>query len=164
MSKTSKISTSQVSKYEKKQCPIRLCIGVKGGLLFYVGANGKQVVVPDKPQKVENFHFLWCGHIGFRARCYVKLSWFGVGDNVFESRQLTSCQHYVTQTRCWLTTFKERVSYSKLSHKHYIAQTRSFSTNFKDKFSYSKLSLESHNLLKKSVNIFACLFLYIFLE
>ena len=29
-------------------------------------------MVPDKPQKVENFHFKWCGYIGFRARCYVK--------------------------------------------------------------------------------------------
>ena len=29
-------------------------------------------MVPDKPQKVENFHFTWCGYIGFRARCYVK--------------------------------------------------------------------------------------------
>ena len=31
-------------------------------------------MVPDKPQKVENFHFTWCGYIGFRARCYVKIS------------------------------------------------------------------------------------------
>ena len=29
-------------------------------------------MVPDKPQKVENFHFTWCGYIGFRARCCVK--------------------------------------------------------------------------------------------
>ena len=29
-------------------------------------------MVPDKPQKVENVHFTWCGCIGFRARCYVK--------------------------------------------------------------------------------------------
>ena len=29
-------------------------------------------MVPDKPQKVENFHFTWCGYIGFRTRCYVK--------------------------------------------------------------------------------------------
>ena len=28
-------------------------------------------MVPDKPQKVENFHFTWCGYIGFSARCYV---------------------------------------------------------------------------------------------
>ena len=26
---------------------------------------------PDKPQKVKKFHFTWCGHIGFRTRCYV---------------------------------------------------------------------------------------------
>ena len=34
-------------------------------------------MVPDKPQKVENFHFTWCGYIGFRARCYVNnhLAW-----------------------------------------------------------------------------------------
>ena len=30
-------------------------------------------MVPDKPQKVENFHFTWCGYIGFRTRWYVKL-------------------------------------------------------------------------------------------
>ena len=30
-------------------------------------------MVPDKPQKVENVHFTWCGYIGFRARCYVKV-------------------------------------------------------------------------------------------
>ena len=29
-------------------------------------------MVPDKPQKVENFHFTWCGYIGFRNRWYVK--------------------------------------------------------------------------------------------
>ena len=29
-------------------------------------------MVPDKPQKIEKFHFTWCGHIGFRTRCYVK--------------------------------------------------------------------------------------------
>ena len=29
-------------------------------------------MVPDKPQKVENFHFTWCGYIGFRTRLYVK--------------------------------------------------------------------------------------------
>ena len=28
----------------------------------------------DKPQKSENFHFTWCGYIGFRVRCYVKKS------------------------------------------------------------------------------------------
>ena len=30
-------------------------------------------MVPDKPQKVENFHFTWCGYIGIRTRYYVKL-------------------------------------------------------------------------------------------
>ena len=29
-------------------------------------------MVPDKPQKVENFHFTWCGYIGIRTRYYVK--------------------------------------------------------------------------------------------
>ena len=28
-------------------------------------------MVPDKPQKVENFHFTWCGYIGIRTRYYV---------------------------------------------------------------------------------------------
>ena len=31
-------------------------------------------MVPDKPQKVENFHFTWCGYIGFRTRWYVNKS------------------------------------------------------------------------------------------
>ena len=33
-------------------------------------------MVPDKPQKVEKFHFTWCGHIGFRTRYYVKVRTF----------------------------------------------------------------------------------------
>ena len=34
-------------------------------------------MVPDKPQKVENFHFTWCGYIGIRTRYYVKcMIWF----------------------------------------------------------------------------------------
>ena len=31
--------------------------GGRGGLSFYVGGKGRYVVDPDKPQKVENFHF-----------------------------------------------------------------------------------------------------------
>ena len=30
-------------------------------------------MVPDKPQKDENFHFTWYDYIGFRTRWYVKL-------------------------------------------------------------------------------------------
>ena len=37
--------------------PLGVATGVKGGLLFFVGAFGRYIVVPDKPQKVENFHF-----------------------------------------------------------------------------------------------------------
>ena len=27
---------------------------------------------PDKPQKVEKFHFTQCGYMGLGTRCYVK--------------------------------------------------------------------------------------------
>ena len=36
---------------------VGVATGVKGGLSFYLGAKG--LVVPGKPQKVENFHLGW---------------------------------------------------------------------------------------------------------
>ena len=46
-------------------------------------------MVPDKPQKVENFHFTWCGYIGFRTRWYVKQSKVDVSLKTRHKRQKT---------------------------------------------------------------------------
>ena len=45
-------------------------------------------MVPDKPQKVEIFHFTWCGYIGFRARYYVKVLSKSMGDSGRNLREI----------------------------------------------------------------------------
>ena len=69
------------SKYEKKTlkkftglASTQPKMGSRWSILLW-GRLGL-IVVPRKPQKNENFHFTWCGYIGFRARCYVKQRMF----------------------------------------------------------------------------------------
>ena len=78
-------------------------------------------MVPDKPQKVEKFHFTWCGHIGFRTRYYVKGQLISKANyQAVNSSKKRTNEFVFTTMRCVFVRFLEEIENTKKSFQNYI--------------------------------------------
>ena len=119
-------------------------------------------MVPDKPQKVENFHFTWCGYIGFRTRWYDKR--VTLSRNPTFKSLMTSWKRFLRPQKtafnlrkkwgCFLfsTFFKIGISTLKC-----LSQEKKFHANLKWKLKLCMWGFQSSDLFVFSTLLQKCL-------